>query len=323
MAFQILALSGGGFLGYYTIHVLARLEEETGTAIADHFDLLAGTSVGGIIALALAGGVPARDIERGFEANGARIFSGRPRPRGLYRGIRDLLRGIRAPKYNHLALRNTIATIIGPVTRLGDLRHPVVIPAVDLAGGQAHLFRSWDKKDAACPAVDVAMATSSVPGFFPSAETGGQSYIDGGLFATAPDLLALHEAEHRLGVNIEDIHMLSIGTASGYFDFHISGRTRQGMLEWLLHQRLIRIFMAAQQSSTDALMTDRLGDRYLRIDRRQTLEQQNIVGLDIATAEARRTLAAMAEQSFRDEVNNTQLARMLRHRPAAMIRENV
>ncbi len=56
--FHILSLSGGGFLGLYTVSVLAGLEEETGQPLARRFELLAGTSVGGIIALGLAAEIP-------------------------------------------------------------------------------------------------------------------------------------------------------------------------------------------------------------------------------------------------------------------------
>ena len=79
MAFQILSLSGGGFLGLYTITVLAELEKQIGRYIASSFDLLAGTSVGGIIALGLAAEHPAEKIKSSLELNGIQIFSNRPR----------------------------------------------------------------------------------------------------------------------------------------------------------------------------------------------------------------------------------------------------
>ena len=78
MAFQILCLSGGGYLGLYTASVLAELENQLGGPIAAYFDLLAGTSVGGIIALGLAAETPASDIKESFESNGSRIFSLKP-----------------------------------------------------------------------------------------------------------------------------------------------------------------------------------------------------------------------------------------------------
>ena len=77
MPFQILCLSGGGFLGLYSISLLAAIEEQFGAPLAAHFDLIAGTSVGGIIALGLAAEVPAQKIKLAFEANGGMIFSNR------------------------------------------------------------------------------------------------------------------------------------------------------------------------------------------------------------------------------------------------------
>ena len=72
MGFQILSMSGGGFLGLYSAEVLARLEVRIGRPIAGCFDLLSGTSIGGITALALANEVPARKILDVFKSSGWR-----------------------------------------------------------------------------------------------------------------------------------------------------------------------------------------------------------------------------------------------------------
>ncbi len=72
--FQILSLDGGGLRGMYTAAVLARLEEDLGIRIVDHFDLIAGTSTGGIIALGLGLGMTPRDILEFYVAHGPRIF---------------------------------------------------------------------------------------------------------------------------------------------------------------------------------------------------------------------------------------------------------
>lgn len=60
--FQILALSGGGYRGLFTAKILANLEDHIGEPIARRFDLLAGTSIGGILSLALACEVPAKTM---------------------------------------------------------------------------------------------------------------------------------------------------------------------------------------------------------------------------------------------------------------------
>ena len=57
--FRILSLDGGGIKGAFAASVLATLEEDTGLAVADHFDLIAGTSTGGIIAIGLGLGMSA------------------------------------------------------------------------------------------------------------------------------------------------------------------------------------------------------------------------------------------------------------------------
>lgn len=87
--FQILSLSGGGFLGLYTVTVIAELEKELGHPIARCFDLIAGTSVGGIIALGLSKEIPATEIKSAFERHGPLIFSSRPAPSGALANQND------------------------------------------------------------------------------------------------------------------------------------------------------------------------------------------------------------------------------------------
>jgi patatin-like phospholipase/acyl hydrolase len=123
MPFQILSLSGGGFLGLYTITVLADLEERIGAPIASKFDLIAGTSVGGIIAIGLANEVPAATIKAAFEVQGPSIFSDRPPPKTAVGKAWDVMRSALTPKYKSSALRRTIVQIIGAETLIGDLKH--------------------------------------------------------------------------------------------------------------------------------------------------------------------------------------------------------
>jgi len=313
VTFQILALSGGGFFGYYTACVLARLEERLDTALARHFDLLAGTSVGGIIALGLSKGVPARTIREAFEEAGTRIFSDRSKPEGVVETLGDVARGAMGPKFNAPALRETIAAILGEDTRLGDLDSRVMIPAVDLGGAQAHLFTNYRDEDADLRAVDVGMATTAVPTFFPMAAIGGRLFADGGLFANAPDHIAAEEAVHRLSVSERSLRVLSVGTASMTFHFPEDAGPEMGGIEWLMNERLMRTTMAAQQSSVVTLMRQRLGDRFYRIDSVQTPAQQDVLGLHVATKRAQRLLSEMADAAVADIAGDEELARFLRH----------
>jgi cGAMP-activated phospholipase len=83
MPFQILSLSGGGYLGLYTISVLADLEDRIHAPLATRFDLIAGTSVGGIIAIGIANEVPAASIKDAFERNKSFQQGIHPRPRAV------------------------------------------------------------------------------------------------------------------------------------------------------------------------------------------------------------------------------------------------
>src|SRR5512141_400111 len=72
--FRILSLAGGGYLGMYTACVLAELEERAGEPLARRFDLIAGTSVGGILAIALGFEMPMQTVKDLFLEQGTKIF---------------------------------------------------------------------------------------------------------------------------------------------------------------------------------------------------------------------------------------------------------
>lgn len=315
--FQILSLSGGGFLGLYSIAVLADIERQSGTRIAAHFDLLAGTSIGGIIALALANEVPAQEIQASFQEHGHRIFGSAPPPRSKLAVLNDFSRRFFRSKHDPNPLRETIEEIIGAETRIGDLKHPVIVPTVNLSRGAPQMFKTphhqslpldWNRK-----VVDVAMATAAAPTYFPLAEIGDALYTDGGLFANSPDLLAVHEAVHFFERQESDIRVLSVGTTTSQFSFAHSSMRSFGIAQWFSDARLLNVIIASQQRSVDIMLRHRLGNRYLRLDEEQSKEQERILGLDVATADAQRTIKAIAHGTFQNTVNNPLLQAMLEH----------
>jgi patatin-like phospholipase/acyl hydrolase len=79
--FRILSLDGGGLRGTFSAKFLAEIERELGVRVADHFDLIAGTSTGSIIALGLALGLRAEDMLDFYVERGPDIFRGRRRRR--------------------------------------------------------------------------------------------------------------------------------------------------------------------------------------------------------------------------------------------------
>jgi patatin-like phospholipase/acyl hydrolase len=318
MPFQILCLSGGGFLGLYTATVVAGLEKEFGGPIAKHFDLISGTSIGGIIALGLAMEVPGHDIRTAFETNGTGIFSGRATPSGLFGRAADLCRSLVSSKYGDTALRAAVTGIIGEETLIGHLRHPCLIPAVNLSKGAPQVFKTDHHEnfrvDLNIKAVDAAMATSAAPTYFPIAKINDSLYVDGGLYANSPDLLALHEAEHFFRVSIEDVTVLSIGTTTAKFSFPSRRRKNFGLLEWAMGARLVQTMISSQQQLADFMLRQRLGDRYMRLDAQQSREQQNSLSLDTATPEAQETIRSLASVTVQAALNDPVLRAMFEHR---------
>ena len=114
--FQILSLAGGGYLGLYTACVLAELEEQAGEPLGRRFDLIAGTSVAGILAIALAYEIPMQKIKQLFLENGTRIFSSRALPTNPVSRLRDLTRSVLGPKYDGIALKKALVTHLGKKT---------------------------------------------------------------------------------------------------------------------------------------------------------------------------------------------------------------
>jgi patatin-like phospholipase/acyl hydrolase len=316
----MLALSGGGYSGLYTAEVLARLEAQAERPIGQCFDLIAGTSVGGLLALAVAMEIPVERVRDLFLESGTRIFSGRGRPRYWWT---DLWRSFLKPKYDSVSLREAIEGVLGRDTLLGQARHRVVIPSINMTKGSVQMFKTAHHPklvmDHRRRATDIAMATTAAPAYFPLAEMDNAYFADGGLVANAPDMCALHEACIFLGVNPNDVGILSIGTTTTGFSLPRSIGRKLGSLKWTARGRLFSTIMSSQQQMVDFMLRHQLGDRYLRIDSRPGEEQQTDLALDVADAAATGTLRGLAEGSYQQFANNPILLSMLAHRPSAPV----
>lgn len=309
--FRILSLSGGGYLGLYTAKVLATIEARAGEPLGRRFDLIAGTSVGGILALALAFEVPMRTVLKLFLERGTAIFSPRALPRGKVTRLLDLSRSVLGPKYTGVALREALARHLGEQT-LGEALHHVVIPAVDVTSSVTKVFKTphapLSRGDEHVRAIDVAMATSAAPAYFPAVGIGHALYADGGLYAVAPDQIALHEARHFMGVDPAGVRMLSIGTAVAGYRPAAGIQSDDGAVGWLSDGRLILTMLSVQQQHVQAMTEDLLGDRYLRIDAPWPAGEG--LGIDVATPAAVRTLTGLADWSL-SELDDAVLQRFL------------
>ena len=143
----------------------------------------------------------------------------------------------------------------------------------------------------------VAMATSAAPGYFPSVRIGDSLYADGGMFAVAPDQVALHEAEYFMRVAPQRVRMLSVGTGTAHYQPADGASEKDGAVDWLGEGRLILSLVSVQQQHVQAMMEDRLRERYLHLDADWPADAA--LGIDVATPAAAETLTAMARRTLR------------------------
>lgn len=205
--FRVLSIDGGGIKGIFAAALLARLESTYlgGHGLAGHFDMIAGTSTGGIIAIALALGLPAADILDLYLSRGADIF---PRRRDF-----GLVRPAYKPDVLHAELRRRFGDRI-----LGDAVTRLCIPSADGKHGDVAVFKTPHHpnfaRDWTMPAVDVALATSAAPTFLRVHQTGGYYFIDGGVWANNPAMIAVVDALSCFTIERRQIRMLSLGGGS-------------------------------------------------------------------------------------------------------------
>jgi predicted acylesterase/phospholipase RssA len=209
--FQILSLDGGGLKGIYSAAVLAALEESMGVPIVSRFDLIVGTSTGGIIALGLGLGLSPREILDFYVRSGADVFGDRLKLRSWMRLLR--------PKYSAGKLAASIREVFGD-RLLGESRTALVITAYDLDSDRVYLFKTphaerFDR-DWRVPAWEVAMATSAAPTYFPAfrLRSDRTRLIDGGVWANNPSPIAVAEAVSSFGARLGQIRLFSLGTTS-------------------------------------------------------------------------------------------------------------
>ena len=316
--FQALALTGGGYRGLFTARALQEMEDHIGEPIGRRFDLSYGTSIGGIIALAVAFEVPMLKVVQAFEQSGEKIFPSREKPKGKFAKALDIYQHWDRPRYKSQALREVITSLIPEDATLNDAIHAVGIPAVNVTSGKPQVFKTRHKaewtRDWKYKVVDVALATSAASTFFELAEVDGQRYADGGLYANAPDLLALHEAEHFFDVPSTAVRILSVGTTTNMYSLSFETGRELGIQGWMDDNRLFSVTISSQQQLVDQLMQHKLKDRYFRLDAPPSNEQAKDLGLDVATEAARRTLMALGKKAASD-ILNTNLAPFLAHKP--------
>ena len=241
---RILTIDGGGIKGVFPAAFLATVEDAIGDNIANYFDLIVGTSTGGIIALGLGLGLSAKELLAFYEKHGPTIFKGN-------RGLR-WLRWLVTSKYSKTPLENALRSCFGE-KRLGDSKKRLVIPSLNLGNGEVHIYKTahhprlgMDYKESA---VDVAMATASAPTYFPTHRSiAGIPLIDGGLWANNPVGMAVVEAITLLNWPRDSLKVLSVGCTTEPLNVNLGRRTSLGGAYWAF--KLLDVFMHVQSHAS-------------------------------------------------------------------------
>lgn len=263
-AFQILSLDGGGIRGLFSAAILSLIEQDLKTRIADHFDLIVGTSTGGVIAIGLGLGLEPKSLVDFYLQHCSQIFKNRFRLRSALQWFRR--------KYSPAPLSAALKAVLGD-RLFGESTKRLVIPAYNLGDDDVYLFRTPHHKrlrrDYRVPAWQVALATAASPTFFPACrEIDRLRLIDGGIWANNPAMVGLIEAVGTLDANMANVKILSIGTYDSV-NSRPSRLDQGGKIPWVRGAAVVDVLMRAQSIGISNHVKFLLGpDRFCRIDPR-------------------------------------------------------
>lgn len=280
MVKRILSIDGGGIRGVIPARILAELERRLAKKgntqpLSEHFDMIAGTSTGGIIALGLttpnaAGTAPvatAAELEKLYVEKGLDIF-----PQGVVQKARKILSGLEWPTYSPEPLEKILGHLLGK-RKLSEALSRVLVTAYEIEERRA-VFMTGAAAGALPGEIDylaaqVARATSAAPTYFPPAlvtpippaspkpEDAELALVDGGVFANDPALGAYTEAIklQRAGLWSAEsrIEIISIGTGLSTRAIPYQKAKRWGAIDWISpgdDVPIVSILTHGQQSTT-------------------------------------------------------------------------
>ncbi len=298
---RVLAIDGGGIKGVFAAAFLARIEDHIEGSVGDYFDLICGTSTGGILALGLASGLSAQDILGFYQKHAQDIFGPAP---SHWRAIRRLWR----PKFDSAPLHRALREHFGD-RRLRDCNRRLVVPSQVLETGDVHIYKTPHHPrlvdDVDRTLVDVAMATAAAPTYFAAHRPAGCALlVDGGTWSNNPAGVAATEAVGVLGWDRKETRLLSVGCTEEPWDpTRVRNTTFEGAA-WLQHAHTL--MMKGQSFGALGTAKSLLGaENVHRISavvapNRFTLDDASTVDdlVDLGRVEARTAISQVRERFF-------------------------
>jgi len=266
MPYRVLSLDGGGIRGLITVILMQRLSQEPGLENwLNPVDLIAGTSTGGLLALAIAKGLDLQVIRDLYEDKGDEVFDD-----SWLDDVLDLGTLIGA-QYRTKNLRRELLKILGSTT-LGELSRHVLITAFDLDNEAPDPSqRNWKPKlfhnlpgegnDDSWLAYEVGLYTSAAPTYFPAVD----GFIDGGVYANNPSMCALaqtQDSRNDLRPPLSEVVLLSLGTGTSLT--YITGKSLDwGYAQWA--KPLVSLMLDGVGGIADYECRQILGSQYHRL----------------------------------------------------------
>jgi uncharacterized protein len=254
--FKVLSIDGGGIKGLYSSKILEHFENKFNCHLADYFDLICGTSTGGLIALGLSLNIPVSDISNFYRNRGKLIF---PQRNKLLSSLKQF---VWQSKYDNKELRKALQEIFGERT-ISDSRTLLCIPAFSLTDGRPYIFK-YDHsegdlcRDGKTRYVDIALATSAAPSYLPIITINnhdGKQFIDGGVYANNPILVGVMEAlRYFVGreKKFQKLMVMSIGSLEQNPGRRIIHKHQRSIFDWNID--LIATFSEGQASLTNSFV---------------------------------------------------------------------
>ena len=311
---RVLSIDGGGIRGIIPAMVVAHIERKMGKPAHELFDLMVGTSTGGILALGLSrpgasrpAQFSARWVVKLYEEQGANIFE-----YSLWRKLRTV-GGILDEAYSHEVLESILGKYFAGAT-LGDCKTPTMVTSYDIQNRRTVFLKSWYADHQLVRCCDAARATSAAPTYFEPKplDTGDVAsvLIDGGIFMNSPSVSAYAEA--RKLFPDEPIAVLSLGTGELTRPIAFGEARTWGSALWVMS--LLDCMFDGVSKAADHQMQLFLSERYQRLqtslerasDDMDDASEENIRNLKRTARELINANEAVLEQFFAIDAGNAQ-----------------
>jgi len=261
---KILSIDGGGIRGIIPSIILNEIEKKTGKKVSEIFDLITGTSTGGILALGLckpdSEGKPqysAEDMTDFYEQEGPKIF-----PRSFWRGL-STVGGLLDERYPHGPIEEVFDELFSETT-IGKSITKVLISSYDIEHRNPFFFKSWRPNIKPVKMREAARATSAAPTYFEPLQlkVGGKllTLVDGGVFINNPAVSAYAEAKKLFPG--EDILVVSLGTGELTRPIHYEEAKDWGLAQWALP--ILSVVFDGVSDGADYQLRQILGDNFYR-----------------------------------------------------------